>query len=134
MGFEPAFTARIESRDGVASIQLSGELDIATVPVLEDQLARLEGQGVVDVTLDLRELTFLDYSALHSFLTARDRARTNGHRLTLIGASPPARRLFELTGKQFLLYEQEAINMLERFTGTPSVAAARSTTPGTISS
>jgi anti-sigma B factor antagonist len=117
MGFEPAFTARIESRDGVASIALSGELDIATVPVLEDQLARLEGQGVVDVTLDLRDLTFLDYSALHSFLTARDRARTNGHRLTLVGASPPARRLFELTGKQFLLYEQEAINMLERFTG-----------------
>ena len=39
MGFAPQFTARTESRNGVVSIALSGELDMATVPVLDEQEA-----------------------------------------------------------------------------------------------
>ena len=46
MGFTPEFTARIESRNGVASIALSGELDIATAPVLEGHLALFEPDAV----------------------------------------------------------------------------------------
>jgi anti-sigma B factor antagonist len=117
VGFAPQFTARTESRNGVASIALTGELDMATVPVLQEHLAHFEGDGGVAIMLDLRELTFLDCSALRAFLAARDRARTNGHRLILVGAGQPARRLFELTGMEFLLDEQEAVSVLDQFTG-----------------
>jgi anti-anti-sigma factor len=89
MGFAPVFTARTESRNGVASIALSGELDVATVPILEDHLALLKGDGVVAIMLDLRDVTFLDCSALRAFLAARERATTNGHRLTLVGRARP---------------------------------------------
>jgi len=36
MKFAPQFIARIESQNGVARIALSGELDMATVPVLKE--------------------------------------------------------------------------------------------------
>jgi hypothetical protein len=69
--------------------------------------------------------TFLDCSALHAFLAARDRAKMNGHRLILVGASSLARRLFELAGTGFLLDEQEAVSVLDRFTGSKERLAAQ---------
>jgi anti-sigma B factor antagonist len=116
VGFAPEFTARTQSRNGVASIALSGELDVATAPVLAARLALFEGDGVAAIMLDLRELTFLDCSGLRILLAAHDRANTNGHRLILVGVGQPARRLFELTGSEFLLNEREAVSVLGQFT------------------
>jgi anti-sigma B factor antagonist len=116
MGFAPQLTARIESRNGVARIALEGDLDMATVPVLTDHLGRFEADGVAGIMLDLRELTFVDCSGLRVFLAARARSNANGHRFILVGATPGARRLFELTGTQFLLDEQDAVSLLDRFT------------------
>jgi hypothetical protein len=39
------------------------------------------------VLLDLRDLTFVDSTGLRTFLNAQRRAKDNGHRLALIGAS-----------------------------------------------
>jgi anti-anti-sigma factor len=117
MGFAPEFSARVDSRNGVANIALSGELDMSAVPALEEHLTQFEANGVSAIMLDLRELTLLDAGAVHAFLNARDRAKTNGHRLILVGASPGARRLFELTDTAFLLDDQDAADVLDRFTG-----------------
>jgi anti-sigma B factor antagonist len=116
MGFSPQFIARIESRNGVARIALEGELDMASVPVLSDHLERFEANGIAGIMLDLRELTFADCSGLRVFLAARERSNANGHRFILVGVSPAGRRLFELTRTQFLLDEQEAVSLLDRFT------------------
>ena len=107
MGLQPPFGARSQEMDGVVTIALSGELDMATVPILSDHLAPFEGNGVSTIILDLQGLTFIDSTGLHAFLEARRRAVSNGHRLQLTGAGPAARRLFELTGIQFLLDERE---------------------------
>ena len=104
---QPPFGTRVEEHDGVAVMALSGELDKATVPILRKTLAPFEGNGVSTIVLDLRDLTFIDSSGLLAFLEARRRAMSNGHRLLLSGASPAARRLFELTGTQSLLDERE---------------------------
>lgn len=117
MGFAPQFAARVDVRHGVACIALSGELDLTTVPVLEDHLAQFEGAGVTAIMLDLRELTFLDRSAMQVFLAARERANKNGHRLILVGASPGTRRLFELTDTEFLLDDHDAAGVVGQFTG-----------------
>lgn len=116
MGFGPLLTTRIEVRNGVAAIALVGELDMGTVAVLEQQLAQYEGNGVKAIMLDLRDLTFIDSSGLRAFLAARNRSASNGHRLILLGASESARHLFEITGIQFLLDEQEAVGLLDLFT------------------
>lgn len=118
MVFEPLFTTRTESRNRVANVALVGELDMAGVPILEEDLAPIEGDGVVAIVLDLRELTFLDGSAVHALLAAKQRAKANGHRVVVVGADQTSRRLFELTNTQFLLDERDALDVLEQFTGT----------------
>jgi anti-anti-sigma factor len=67
--------------------------------------------------LDLRELTFLDGSAVHALLAVKQRAKANGHRVVVVGADQASRRLFELTNTQFLLDERDAPDVLEQFTG-----------------
>lgn len=102
----PPFGTRVEVHDGVAVMALSGELDMATVPILREKLAPVEGNGVSTIVLDLQDLTFIDSSGLLAFLEARKRAMSNGHRLVMSGASPAAQRLFDLTGTQVLLHGQ----------------------------
>jgi anti-sigma B factor antagonist len=126
MGSEPQLTAQINSRNGVASIALHGELDIATVQDLEGHLAPFESSGVFAIMLDLRELTFIDSVALHSIVRARERAKTNGQRLILVGARPTARRLFELTCTDYLLDDEETVGVLNRFVGSETREAGRS--------
>lgn len=128
MGFQPQFTTSIESRNGVARVALSGELDLATVPMLRGHLAHLEREDVVAIVLDLRDLTFLDCSGLHAFLIAREHAVANEHRLILVGTSARTRRLFELTGTEFLLDDREAVGVLARFTGELTRQADRTET------
>lgn len=126
MGSEPQFTAQVNSRNGVASIALRGELDLAAVPDLERHLAPFESDGVSAIMLDLRELTFMDSVALHSLVRARERALMNGKRLILVGARPSARRLFELTCTEYLLDDQDAAGVLNRFVGSETREAGQS--------
>lgn len=124
MGPRPGFTAKAESSNGIARICLAGELDMWTAPVVTEELARFDQDGVIGIMLDLRDLTFIDSGGLHALLQAWDRSKTNGHRLILVGASGSARRLFELTGTQFLLDDQEAVTLLDQFTGSKARRAA----------
>ena len=116
MDSEAAFSAQIDVRNDVANVALSGALDLATVPVLEERLARLEGDGVRAIMLDLRDLSFLDCSGLGAFVSARERANRNGHRLVLIGAGASARRLVRVTGTEFPFAEQDPAMALDQFT------------------
>ena len=112
---QPPFGTRVEEHDGVAVMALSGELDKATVPILRENLAPFESNGVSTIVLDLRGVRFIDSSGLLAFLEARRRAMSNGHRLVMSGASSAAQRLFELTETQFLLDEQVIPDGLVRF-------------------
>lgn len=103
MGFVRPFNIQTELRDGVVRIALCGELDMTTVPTLERHLAESEGDGAMEIVLDLSDLTFMDSTAVHAFLAAHHRAKTRGQKLTLVRPSRFARRVFELTGTQFLL-------------------------------
>ena len=57
------------SREGAtATVHVRGELDLATVPVLDDQLAELRGAGFRHLILDLRGLYFIDSTGLRCIL------------------------------------------------------------------
>ena len=74
------FEATTSSSDGVATVLLEGELDIATAPVLDATLADVERNGTGTVVLDLAGVRFIDSTGLRSLLSARQRAadgRTN---------------------------------------------------------
>jgi anti-sigma B factor antagonist len=121
----PQLTARIDSRNGVVRVAMTGELDSATVPMLTEHLATIERDGASALILDLRDVTFIDSSGLHAFLQASKRAKTNGHRMILTGANLYMRRLFALTGTEYLLDEQEAVSILGQFTGRRDGRTAR---------
>ena len=126
MGSEQQFSAQVNSRNGVASVALRGELDLATVSDFEGYLAPVESDGVSAIRLDLRELTFIDSVALHSLIRARERVEMNGKRLILVGARPAARRLFELTRTEYLLDDQDAAGVINRFVGSETREAGQS--------
>jgi anti-sigma B factor antagonist len=113
MGFTP-FTARIEPGRSATTIALGGELDMATAPLLEERLVRAESDGPKAILIDLRELTFMDSTGLHAFVSARNRAETNGRQLHLIGAIAPVRCMFELIDQGFLLNDENVASVLQR--------------------
>jgi anti-sigma B factor antagonist len=72
-----------------------GELDIATVPALETQVAELRPTGFEQLVIDLRELEFIDSTGLKLLLALRGEGP-----LGLIDgqATGPVARLFDLSG------------------------------------
>lgn len=89
--------ARSDPGLGVVGVRLTGELDLATAPLLKRTLheARVDASLVV---LDLRELTFIDCSGVRVIVNAALHARRDGHRLIAVPGPPQVDRLFTLTG------------------------------------
>ena len=112
MGFE-VFTAQVESGTGRRRSPSAANSTWKTVPILEEYLGRVEAEDVAAIVIDLRELTFVESVGLRAFLAARDRAEANGRQLLLVGAKEPVRRVFELTGQESLLDNQDAVSVLD---------------------
>jgi anti-sigma B factor antagonist len=93
---------RTEERDGTARMFLSGELDMATAPLVEKSLAAAQGDHEA-VVVDLEELTFMGATGLHIFLNAAKRASDKGSRFGIVNSHAPVRRVFEVTRTDFLL-------------------------------
>lgn len=83
--------------DASASVQVSGDLDLATSGQLVAVLREAFGCAGL-VLLDVREVSFVDSTGLHAILDAAARARAEGGRLIVSGASPQVDRLFDITG------------------------------------
>jgi anti-sigma B factor antagonist len=76
----------------------AGELDLSTTPLLRRELDDLIAAGWLDVTVDLRETTFADSSALHVLLGAHGRLADVGGALTVIVERGPIADLVALSG------------------------------------
>ena len=92
------FAVDTEYAGRCARLALRGELDIATVRVLEDELRAVWSRDVLRVELDLRDLTFIGSSGIAALLEANSRARDNRCTLTLVRGTARVQRIFEITG------------------------------------
>ena len=115
----PDFSVDVTSESGVAWLALRGELDIAGTDLVVEPIATFEREGVSSIVLDLRDLTFIDASGLHTILDARRRAEANGHQLRVVGVSRAPRRVFEITRTEFLIDDTEVFSELDRSVGGP---------------
>src|SRR4051812_23091440 len=80
-------------------ITLSGDLDPATAPLLQEAIdAAAADDSVERVVLDLSGLAFLDSSGLRVFVTAREALDARGARLALRHPTSNTRRLLDITG------------------------------------
>jgi len=83
-----------------AVVALRGELDIATVAKVAEAMDDLEPQadGVRQIVLDLRGLSFMDVLGLNELIKQNEYARSNGHNLTVVRGSDAIHRMLKLTG------------------------------------
>lgn len=75
----------------------SGELDLATAPIVERELRRAE-ESHDYVVLDLGKVSFIDSAGLAMILAAGRRIRELSRRFVAIDCHRQIQRLFELTG------------------------------------
>lgn len=85
-------------REGSAAIiAISGELDLASGPRLEEELLALD-EDVRLVVVDLRRLEFMDSTGLSIIVRAHQRLAEQERELSLVRGSPQVQRLLDLTG------------------------------------
>lgn len=95
--------------DGRITVSVTGEIDIATAPLLAEALQEALSDGVTRIEADLSGVSFCDCSGLNVLLGAARHARTHGRTLRVAGVrSPQVRRLFELTGTTMITTEDPA--------------------------
>jgi anti-anti-sigma factor len=73
-----------------------GELDMATVGAVEQELRRLQRKGARNIVLDLRGLSFIDSSGLHLVARWTEEASRDGFAFALEPGPPVVQRIFEL--------------------------------------
>jgi anti-anti-sigma factor len=73
-----------------------GELDMATVGAVEQELRRLQRKGARSIVLDLRGLSFIDSSGLHLVTRWAAESSRDGFGFALEPGSPIVQRIFEL--------------------------------------
>ena len=82
-------------RDGPRRYRLIGELDVATIPMLREAVAADVGVPPDELTLDLRELSFIDGAGARSFVLLH--SALDG-KLQLLFPTRQARRVIDLAG------------------------------------
>jgi anti-sigma B factor antagonist len=83
--------------NGATLLSLVGELDLASMHVLAQELEELS-DGAQSLVLDLRRLQFIDSTGLHVLLRADRQLADTGGQLTIVRGPQSVDRLFRLTG------------------------------------
>jgi anti-sigma B factor antagonist len=96
MAVSELLSLRIETGSHGPTVLVSGEIDIATSPRLQECLASIADQAVVAV--DLTEVPFVESSGIAVLVAEHKRRVAAGGQLVVTGSSPLTRRVFELTG------------------------------------
>jgi anti-anti-sigma factor len=87
------------TRDGeVELIAIRGELDLASGPALEAELARVSPAQTRTVVVDLRRLEFMDSTGLSIIVRAHRTLAESECELCLVRGTPQVQRLLDLTG------------------------------------
>jgi anti-anti-sigma factor len=97
----------------VHTLTLRGDLDIASFPELESATRQLTENGARAITLDLRELEFMDLAGLREILELHERSEKGGYVLSLIPGPWQIQSLFERTGLLKILPFSDAAGALE---------------------
>jgi anti-sigma B factor antagonist len=86
-------------RDGdVHAIRLFGELDLATIDPVQQELERVEASDARSILVDLSGLAFMDSTGVRLLVAAHARSRADRDRLTLRRGNAAVQRVIEVSG------------------------------------
>jgi anti-sigma B factor antagonist len=96
-GLRKAAVLSVDRRNGVAIVQLAGELDLYNAPTVREALAEVSADGTERVIVDLAEVEFIDSTALGVLIEARSRF-ANRRAFLLAAPGLETRRALEISG------------------------------------
>jgi anti-anti-sigma factor len=86
------------TRGSEQELVLSGELDLASRPLLNEALASVAYERLSRFGINLSCLTFMDSNGIHAILAAKEWCAERGVEFVLVPAPPHIQRLFEVSG------------------------------------
>lgn len=92
------FRVEVRNQGRATIISVSGELDLASSPALQDELNRVAESDAKLLIIDLRELDFMDSTGLSVLVRAHQRAEEQGRELAMVKGPQQVSRLLSLTG------------------------------------
>jgi anti-anti-sigma factor len=92
------FSVEVRDEDRAVVIGVTGELDLASSPALEQELERGAAASAEVVVVDLRRLEFMDSTGLSVLVRAHQRASESGQRFGVVRGPQQVQRLLSLTG------------------------------------
>jgi anti-sigma B factor antagonist len=102
---QPASTAiagrlvvRSKLAEGVRTISLSGELDVASAQMLEETLLEACSTGASEIVVDLSGVEFMDSTGLSAILKGKALCEAHACAYSLTPAQRPVERVFRTTG------------------------------------
>jgi anti-sigma B factor antagonist len=78
-------------------LRLDGELDLASVPTLENAMTDATFDDMAEIVLDLRGLEFIDSTGLRAILLQDKRSTERGQAFALVRGSEQVQRLLDMT-------------------------------------
>jgi len=94
---------RDRSEDGWDVLDVAGEVDLSTAPVLRARLDEVISGGSRRLIVSLEEVTFMDSSGLSVLVSAFKAMREAGGRISLVCDEPTIAKIFTITGLDRIL-------------------------------
>lgn len=94
----------------VTVLELHGELDVDSAPMLQSHISEIIADGKVSIVLDMSSISFFDSTGLEKLLWAADYCKENNCQMTLAGLDENCRKILEITrlDEQFDCYDELA--------------------------
>jgi anti-sigma B factor antagonist len=92
------FRLEVRNQGPATVIAVSGELDLASSPALQEELDRVAASDSQMLIIDLRALDFMDSTGLSVLVRAHQRIEEQGRQLAMVKGPQQVQRLLSLTG------------------------------------
>lgn len=110
--------------DGVAVLDLEGEVDLYHSPAVRAEIGKLIARQNPSLVINFQKVSYIDSSGLATVIDAFQKMRTFNGKLVLSGLNKPVRSVFEVArlDQYFNIFEDEAA-ALAAFRGNAPRAA-----------
>ena len=115
----------VNHTDGTIVVQLAGEIDISSAPILIDAFRDISAERVPNVILDATRISFMDSTGLHALVDGKRMIHEGGTNLILVPSSQ-MRRVMDLVFPEPLFAArvdsvEEALALIGSFAETPDI-------------
>lgn len=105
-----AFQVAVENYNGKALLRAQGEIDLATVDLLDMAVANALQDGLSHVVIDMSEVSFMDSTGIRSLLTNSERVNEAGGKMSIVLSGGPVARTLSVTGVDSLLSIYDSVS------------------------